>query len=496
MSAASIPEVQPLPPPLNLKHPGRSAYGDTPPAPTSIPKTPPSRKSFSLPGPRTTPRPASRRDHYTPATGGSSSEFELPMSSVSTRSTRQLRPQESWEDDYHTREREQSWDPTASRNNMDHPDIYTRRSQSFRTGRRPPRAFLNRPWQVEDPETPSRPTFDETRSTRNLQYRDEEMGFGGRTGSDSGTLAAKIDWKNLSKEEKAEVLRLPWIQWMNSNAKDHFVSSLGEFVGTTLFLLFAFAGTEVANIQSQAGSSNTADSNSTTGAATGFDVSVLLYISIIFGFSLMVNVWIFFRISGGLFNPAVTFAMFLVKAISATRAVCLFVAQILGSLLASVIVRFLLPENFNVRTTLTGGATLAQGVFIEAILTAELVFTIFMLAKEKHRATFIAPVGIGLALFIAEMVGVQFTGGSLNPARSFGPCVITLTFDQEHWIYWVGPLLGALIAVVFYRFIKTLEYEMANPGADGDPLNDPTQNPEKLAELKSKKSMASSSFYT
>ena len=83
-------------------------------------------------------------------------------------------------------------------------------------------------------------------------------------------------------------------------------------------------------------------------------------------------------------------------------------------------------------------------------------------------ATFIAPVGIGLALFIAELVGVYYTGGSLNPARSFGPCVITGVFDAEHWIYWVGPAAGAILAVVFYKFIKILEYEVANPGQDDD----------------------------
>lgn len=53
-------------------------------------------------------------------------------------------------------------------------------------------------------------------------------------------------------------------------------------------------------------------------------------------------------------------------------------------------------------------------------LTAELVFTILMLAGEKHKGTFIAPVGIGLALFVAEIAGVYYTGASLNPARSFG----------------------------------------------------------------------------
>jgi len=149
----------------------------------------------------------------------------------------------------------------------------------------------------------------------------------------------------------------------------------------------------------------------------------------------MVNVWIFFRISGGLFNPAVTLGMVMVGAIPIVRAVCLFCAQIAGSIAASAMVLGLFPTQLNVRTTLAGDTSLVQGVFIEAILTAELVFTIFMLAKEKHKATFIAPVGIGLALFIAEMVGVYYTGGSLNPARSFGPCVVTATFDPEHWIY-------------------------------------------------------------
>lgn len=100
-----------------------------------------------------------------------------------------------------------------------------------------------------------------------------------------------------------------------------------------------------------------------------------------------------------------------------------------------------------------------------------------MLAKEKHRATFIAPVGIGLALFIAELVAVYYTGGSLNPARSFGPAAVAHDFTGSHWIYWVGPFLGSVLAVGFYQLMKVLEYEMANPGQDGDAENDPTQNP-------------------
>lgn len=106
-----------------------------------------------------------------------------------------------------------------------------------------------------------------------------------------------------------------------------------------------------------------------------------------------------------------------------------------------------------------------------------------MLAIERHRATFLAPVGIGLALFVAELAGIFWTGGSLNPARSFGPDVVLGTFNGYHWvrnlmapcienlqlilmtqIYWVGPGLGALLATVVYRIFKFLDYNLAEDG--------------------------------
>lgn len=59
--------------------------------------------------------------------------------------------------------------------------------------------------------------------------------------------------------------------------------------------------------------------------------------------------------------------------------------------------------------------------------------------------------------------GVFWTGGSLNPARSFGPAVAVHTFHTTQWIYWVGPISGALFAVLLYKLIKALEYESANP---------------------------------
>ena len=71
----------------------------------------------------------------------------------------------------------------------------------------------------------------------------------------------------------------------------------------------------------------------------------------------------------------------------------------------------------------------------------------------------------------------QNTGGALNPARSFGPAAVSHTFATSHWIYWVGPFIGALLAVGLYWLFKFLQYELANPGQDGDVENDPTQNP-------------------
>ncbi|KAL8845270.1 MAG: hypothetical protein Q9176_000440 [Flavoplaca citrina] len=182
----------------------------------------------------------------------------------------------------------------------------------------------------------------------------------------------------------------------------------------------------------------------------------------------------------------VSLGMCLVGALPWLRGALLTLSQILGGIISAAIVSVLFPGPLNVRTSLSPTATIAQGLFIEMFLTTQLVFTIFMLAAEKHKGTFIAPIGIGLSLFIAELTGVQedptmsvkhitdlrlgvyYTGGSLNPARSFGPSAVLRSFYHYDWIYWLGPVLGALLASGLYKFIKILEYETANPGQDFD----------------------------
>lgn len=104
-------------------------------------------------------------------------------------------------------------------------------------------------------------------------------------------------------------------------------------------------------------------------------------------------------------SQQVTIGMVLIGAITWFRGVLLFIIQIVGGIVAAYIVKALFQGDLNVSTTLGGGTTVAQAVIIEMILTAQLVFTIFMLAAEKHPGNFIAPVGIGLSLFVAELTG-------------------------------------------------------------------------------------------
>ncbi|KAK0702966.1 aquaporin-like protein [Lasiosphaeria miniovina] len=243
-----------------------------------------------------------------------------------------------------------------------------------------------------------------------------------------------------------------------TTARNNIVAALGEFVGTFLFLFFAFAGTQVANTPPP--------SPPPAGVVAPSNQVSLIFISLAFGTSLTANVWAFYRVTGGLFNPAVTLSLVLVGGLPAVRALLVVPAQLLGGIAAAGVVSALLPGPMAVETTLGGGASVVQGLFIEMFLTAELVFVIIMLAAEKHKSTYLAPVAIGISFFLAELVGVYYTGGSLNPARSLGPATVNRSFPGYFWIYWVGPLLGSLLASAFYTLLKFLRWKEVNPGQD------------------------------
>ncbi|THH21639.1 hypothetical protein EUX98_g8312 [Antrodiella citrinella] len=230
-------------------------------------------------------------------------------------------------------------------------------------------------------------------------------------------------------------------------------AALLEFVGTTFFLTSAFGGVQAIS----------AEANESGG--TSF-VDRDMKIALSFGFSLLVAAWLFFRITGGLFNPQVSLALLLCGIIGPVRFVLYCVAQLVGGIAAAALVLALTPGPLQANTFLAPGINPAQGVFIEAFITAGLCLAVLMLAAEKHLVTPFAPVGIGLTLFIGHLFAVFYTGAGMNTARSFGPAVVTGFPHGTQWIYWVGPTLGAVFAAAFYGILKHYEYWRLNPGQD------------------------------
>lgn len=91
------------------------------------------------------------------------------------------------------------------------------------------------------------------------------------------------------------------------------------------------------------------------------------------------------------------------------------------------------------------------GLILEIILTFALVFVVYATAVDPKKGSIgiVAPLAIGFTVLAAHFIGVPYTGASLNPARSFGPAVVTFTWSNQ-WVYWVGPLIGGAIAAVVY----------------------------------------------
>lgn len=240
-----------------------------------------------------------------------------------------------------------------------------------------------------------------------------------------------------------------------SDWKIDLTAALFEFLGTTVFLILGLGAAQSVSylnttINPSAASSNAAD---------------FMYVSSGFGLALLVAAWLFFRISGALFNPNISTALLLIGVIKPVRYVLYVVAQLSGGICAAAIIRALMPDPFAVNTLPNSSINRAQALFIEMFVTSFLTLAVLMLAVEKHRVTPFAPVGVGITLFICELWSVPLTGGSLNTARSFGPAVVT-RFDDSHWVYWLGPTLGAVLASVVYMCIKGSHYWRLAPDQD------------------------------
>lgn len=188
--------------------------------------------------------------------------------------------------------------------------------------------------------------------------------------------------------------------------------------------------------------------------AAAQNVAGLLGVALTFGFLITAMIYLFGEISGMHINPAVTFALALDDAISWRDAIFYWLAQLLGSVIAAASLLFVFNGAHNGlgATLLAGSISPLQGLFIEAICTFFLITTVFFVAVKGYadkNAGFV----IGLTVIALILFAAPLTGASFNPARTFGPALFTGTLDQ-FWIYLLGPLTGAAMAVLFYRLMN------------------------------------------
>lgn len=186
----------------------------------------------------------------------------------------------------------------------------------------------------------------------------------------------------------------------------------------------------------------------------------LLAIAVAHGLALSVAVSGTMNISGGHINPAVTIVMLVTGRISLSNAAGYIVSQLVGAIFAGIVVMaiFQAIPGGSEAITATGLGTPMPGIGIsistvlltEIFLTFILTFAIFSTAVDS-RSPQIAGFGIGLTLAASILVGGPISGASLNPARTFGTGLIGGVWSM-HWVYWVGPIVGALIAGMFYHY--------------------------------------------
>jgi MIP family channel proteins len=179
-----------------------------------------------------------------------------------------------------------------------------------------------------------------------------------------------------------------------------------------------------------------------------------LEVALATGLTMAVMVTAVGHISGGHFNPAITFGFILTRRMSALLGVAYWVAQLLGAVLAALLLRWIFPAANRDATNLGAPSVhtidIGAALVVEALITFFLVWVVFaMTTDERNAHTGVAGFAIGFVIVFGMLLAYPLTGGSFNPARAFGPELISNTWSDA-WIYYVGPLAGGAIAALLY----------------------------------------------
>ncbi|KAI4879838.1 hypothetical protein NFI96_016481 [Prochilodus magdalenae] len=159
------------------------------------------------------------------------------------------------------------------------------------------------------------------------------------------------------------------------------------------------------------------------------------------------------HISGAHLNPAVTLGLLVSCKITLLKAAFYVLAQMLGAIVASCIMSKLTPDETTLGVnSLAANLTPVQGLGIEFLATFQLVLCVLATTDSRRNdVTGSGALAIGLSVGLAHLAAISYTGCGINPARSFGPAVIMKSFEN-HWVYWVGPLLAGVAAALLYDF--------------------------------------------
>ncbi|HEX8077464.1 MAG TPA: aquaporin [Chthoniobacterales bacterium] len=208
--------------------------------------------------------------------------------------------------------------------------------------------------------------------------------------------------------------------------------SAAEFFGT-FALVFAGTGAIVINTASQ-------------GVITHAGVALT------FGLMVLAMIYTIGDISGAHLNPAVTVGFFAARRFPGRAVVPYVTSQLLGATTASLLLRFLFPQDQTLGMTLPAAGLVVSFIF-EVVLTLILMWVILSVSTGAQEKGITAGIAVGSVIALEGMFAAPICGASMNPARSFGPALVSLRFDGL-WIYFAATTLGALLAVPLCRLIR------------------------------------------
>jgi MIP family channel proteins len=255
------------------------------------------------------------------------------------------------------------------------------------------------------------------------------------------------------KKKELQFFKSPWRVF-----KEDWKALLAEFVAT---MMFVFMGT---------GLLVSYNKDKTDGGDLG---AGLVSISLGFGIALSTMIYTVANISGGHLNPAVTVGLLAIREIELFKAIGYVGCQLGGGIVGTALMYGVMPDNVSElvhmgATSLAYGVSPGEGAALEMCLTFILVFTVCATAQLsgdlRHMGRF-APLAIGYAVLVDHMIGVPFTGASMNPARSFGPAVVG-NYWKNHWVYWVGPMVGGILAALVYHYLFKTKGEEVDDNQD------------------------------